>query len=127
MEIREADSSMAMEAMADNAGEATRLLKALANHNRLMILCVLVERSHSVSELNHRVPLSQSALSQHLARLRRDELVRTRREAQTIFYSLSGHHAHAVIETLDRLYGGRQGEGGCDGAERRERAGRVLA
>ena len=63
-----------------------------------------------VSELVRRVGLSHSALSQHLARLRRDELVQTRREAQTIYYSLAGHRARAVIETLARLYDGDGGD-----------------
>ncbi len=89
-----------------NARRASNLLKALSNEHRLVILCQLIGGEKSVGEMVRRVGLSQSALSQHLARLRRDDLVRTRREAQTIYYSLSGHHALAVIETLQRLYGG---------------------
>lgn len=72
-----------------------------------MILCQLVPGEKCVSDLEEIIGLSQSALSQHLARLRRDNLVQTRREAQTIFYSLSGEEASAVIETLYGLYCGQ--------------------
>jgi ArsR family transcriptional regulator, virulence genes transcriptional regulator len=115
---------MELRGLQAEAGRASDLLKALGNAHRLVILCELMGGERSVGELVRRVGLSQSALSQHLARLRRDELVRTRRAAQTIYYSLSGHHARAVIETLDRLYGqdgaGRGGEG--RGRTRRIRA-----
>lgn len=89
--------------MRDNAKEATALLKALANENRLMILCYLDGKELSVSELNESLDLSQSALSQHLAVLRRDELVKTRRESQTIFYSLNGDRASTIIRTLHQM------------------------
>ncbi|WP_374380005.1 ArsR/SmtB family transcription factor [Thermomonas sp.] len=94
------------EAMRAHAADASRLLKALANDKRLMLLCLLVEREHSVGELNARVALSQSALSQHLAVLREDGLVSTRREAQTIYYSLAAGPAQQVIATLHDLYCG---------------------
>jgi ArsR family transcriptional regulator, virulence genes transcriptional regulator len=71
-----------------HAAQAAQLLKALANEQRLMILCHLVERPLSVGELNERIPLSQSALSQHLAVLRDCGIVRTEREAQSVRYSL---------------------------------------
>ncbi|MGM0782977.1 MAG: ArsR/SmtB family transcription factor [Pseudomonadota bacterium] len=83
--------------------EATALLKAVANDNRLRILCLLDDAELSVTELNRRLALSQSALSQHLAILRREELVTTRRASQTIFYSLHGEEARALVETLARL------------------------
>ena len=76
----------------------------MSNQHRLMILCQLVPGEKCVSDLEQIIGLSQSALSQHLARLRRDTLVKTRREAQTIYYSLSGEEASAVIETLYSLY-----------------------
>jgi len=88
----------------DNAQQATTLLKALANENRLMILCHLDGKEMSVTELNDCLDLSQSALSQHLAILRRDGLVKTRRESQTIFYSLKGEEAKQVIHTLHTMY-----------------------
>ena len=90
----------------DNALRASTLLKAMSNQHRLMILCQLVPGEKCVSDLEDIIGLSQSALSQHLARLRRDSLVQTRREAQTIFYSLNGEEASAVIETLYSLYCG---------------------
>ncbi len=90
--------------MRDNAKAATALLKALANENRLMILCYLEGKELSVSELNESLDLSQSALSQHLAVLRRDNLVKTRRESQTIYYSLHGDRASTIISTLHQMY-----------------------
>ena len=92
----------------DKVLEASSLLKALGNEHRLLILCRLLEGERSVGELVRLVGLSQSALSQHLARLRRDRLVTTRRKAQTIYYALAGEEARAVIETLHRLYCGAE-------------------
>ncbi|WP_136067634.1 ArsR/SmtB family transcription factor [Modicisalibacter radicis] len=83
---------------------STNLLKAVANENRLRILCLLDNGELSVSELNTRLSLSQSALSQHLAILRRIGLVSTRRASQTIYYSLQGNEARQLIDTLARLY-----------------------
>ena len=88
----------------ENALRASTLLKAMSNQHRLMILCQLVVGEKCVSDLEEIVGLSQSALSQHLARLRRDNLVKTRRAAQTIYYSLNGEEATSVIETLYSLY-----------------------
>ena len=92
------------EAMRAHAGDAARLLKALGNENRLMLLCLLVEGERSVGELNARLSLSQPALSQHLAVLREDGLVQTRREAQTIYYSLVEGPAQRIIDTLHGIY-----------------------
>jgi ArsR family transcriptional regulator, virulence genes transcriptional regulator len=92
------------DAMREHADEAVRLLKALANQKRLMILCALVECERSVSEINQLVELSQSALSQHLALLREQGLVETRREAQTIYYRLAPGPVHALIGTLHSIY-----------------------
>ena len=89
--------------MQARAGEAAQLLKALANERRLQVLCLLASGERSVGEINELLELSQSALSQHLAVLRDEHLVRTRREAQTIFYSLVPGPAAAVIETLHRF------------------------
>ena len=86
------------------AREASELLKALGNQHRLMILCQLLERERSVGELVQLVGLGQSALSQHLARLRRDGLVRTRRSAQTIYYRMAGAQARAILDALHGLY-----------------------
>jgi DNA-binding transcriptional ArsR family regulator len=98
---------MNLEQMKQHADDATQLLKALANENRLMILCTLADGEQSVGQLNDRIALSQSALSQHLALLRRDGLVRTRRESQTIHYSMADGPAAKVIGLLHDLY--------CDG------------
>lgn len=76
----------------------------MGNPHRLTILCQLIHSEQSVGELERIVGLSQSALSQHLARLRRDNLVKTRRCAQTIYYSLAGNEAATVLSTLHRLY-----------------------
>ena len=86
------------------AREASGLLKTLGNEHRLMILCTLSEGERSVGDLVEKIGLSQSALSQHLARLRRDGLVRTRRASQTIYYRMAGAEAPAVLATLHRLY-----------------------
>lgn len=83
--------------------QATSLLKAMANDNRLRILCLLDGNELSVTELNQRLELSQSALSQHLAILRREDLVTTRRASQTIYYSLQGESARTVIEALGKV------------------------
>ena len=102
--------TMDPEAMRTHAGEAAQLLRALANDKRLMLLCLLVEGERSVSELNAKVDLSQSALSQHLALLRADNLVTTRREAQIIYYALADGPAQRIIETLHGIYCGKAPE-----------------
>ena len=83
---------------------AVNLLKALSNEKRLMIVCALYGGEKNVGELEKIVNLSQSALSQHLARLRRDGLVNTRREAQTIFYSLNDKATEMVLQCLYDIY-----------------------
>ena len=72
-----------------SAKHTAGLLKLMSNENRLMILCTLMNQEMSVSELNDHIPLSQSALSQHLAVLRKEEIVTTRRESQTIYYQVA--------------------------------------
>ena len=92
------------ELMREHAADAADLVKALGNESRLMILCVLGDGERSVGELNDLIPLSQSALSQQLARLRREGLVQTRRESQTIYYSLADGPADRVIHLLQDIY-----------------------
>jgi DNA-binding transcriptional ArsR family regulator len=99
---------MDLETIHENARRASTLLKAMSNQHRLLILCQLVPGEKCVGGLEQIIGLSQSALSQHLARLRRDGLVKTRRSAQTINYSLAGKEAIAVIETLYSLYCGHE-------------------
>ena len=91
-------------ALEDKAELVSRLLKSLANERRLLIICHLIQGEKSVGELEKLVGLSQSALSQHLARLRKEALVTTRREAQTIFYSVASNEARAVLATLYELF-----------------------
>jgi ArsR family transcriptional regulator, virulence genes transcriptional regulator len=87
-----------------NAGSAANMLKHLANPSRLMVLCELGQGERSVGELESVVGLSQSALSQHLAKLRAAKLVRTRRQAQTIYYSLADAGVTKIIGALYDLY-----------------------
>jgi DNA-binding transcriptional ArsR family regulator len=87
-----------------HAAKAARMLKSLSNENRLMILCSLIEGELSVGELNQRIPLSQSALSQHLGYLRKQDLVTTRRVSQTIYYQLKGDDAIQIIQVLQTIY-----------------------
>lgn len=87
-----------------HAAQAAGLLKALANENRLMIMCTLLGGELSVGELNAKVPLSQSALSQHLASLRDAGLVSTRKEAQTVYYQVCGDEANKIIAVLQSIY-----------------------
>ena len=89
--------------MQEHAPNASRILKAMANERRLMILCHLSEGEHSVGELEKLLGISQSALSQHLARLRNDGLVSPRRSAQNIYYSLYGNTARSIIQSLQEL------------------------
>ena len=100
---------MQLEELAPRAAEAEAFLKAMANRYRLVILCQLHQGEKSVTTLQGGVGLSQSALSQHLARLREDGLVKTRRESQTIYYSLATPNVSELIALLYRLYCGPNG------------------
>ena len=84
---------------------AASLLSAMANPKRLEILCVLIEQEMPVGQLAERVGLSQSALSQHLSKLRAQDLVETRREAQTIYYSTKAEPVRKMLKTLEDIYG----------------------
>jgi DNA-binding transcriptional ArsR family regulator len=109
MAVEQSDKDT-MEQMRLHATDAAGLMKALGNESRLMILCSLANGEHSVSELNEIVPLSQSALSQQLARLRQQGLVETRRESQTIFYSLAPGPTDRVIHLLHDIFCGAPGQ-----------------
>jgi DNA-binding transcriptional ArsR family regulator len=98
--------SRAVKDLEPRVAEATRMLKLLANEQRLTVLCRLSGSEMSVSELGRHVDLSQSALSQHLAKLRADGLVATRRDAQTIYYRLADAAAEKLIGVLCEVYGG---------------------
>ena len=97
-------NDMDISKLQDNANRASVLLKTMANEWRLLILCHLAEKERSVSELERLIGLNQSALSQHLAILRREQLVKTRREAQSIYYSLASEEAAQIMSTLYNLY-----------------------
>ena len=90
--------------LTEHAEKAAQLLSAMANPKRLLILCILVTGEMAVGPLATTVNLSQSALSQHLAKLRALELVKTRRDAQPIFYSIASKEVQAVLEVLYELY-----------------------
>jgi DNA-binding transcriptional ArsR family regulator len=90
--------------MEANAAQAESLLSLLANRHRLMVVCHLTEGEMTVSQMLAVSTLSQSALSQHLAKLREAEMVKTRREGQLIYYSLASEQARKLIETLCSFY-----------------------
>lgn len=100
-----------------HARRASALLKAMSNPARLMVLCQLAQGEKSVGELEGAVDLSQSGLSQHLALLRRERIVATRRSGQTIFYSLVSPDAAAVMRALYDVFCGTAA------GKRRSRAG----
>ena len=87
-----------------NAGAAVKLLRALANKRRLIILCQLTEEERSVGQLLPLVDLSQSALSQHLAVLRNEGIVATRRESQVVWYRIADPAALKVVSTLAEIF-----------------------
>lgn len=93
-----------LQKMQQSARKASEFLKVLGNENRLMILCQLAGGEKSVGELVTLIGIAQSPLSQHLARLRRDGLVSTRREAQTIFYSLASREASQLITLMYEMF-----------------------
>ena len=95
--------------MAKNVEAAAGLLKALAHPSRLRVVCHLANGEATVGELNAAIPMSQSALSQHLAVLRRQNLVETRRDSQRVFYRLSDDTAMDVLGVLHQRFRGKAG------------------
>ncbi|WP_440617348.1 ArsR/SmtB family transcription factor [Cysteiniphilum sp. 6C5] len=90
--------------MRENAQKAAKLLKAISHESRLMILCLLTKGELSVGELAEYSNLSQSAFSQHLSVLRKQKLVTTRKEAQTVYYQLEDQNVKKIISTLYEIY-----------------------
>ncbi len=90
--------------MARSADRASKLMKTLGHKDRLMILCQLAEGEKSVGEMAELLSLGQSPLSQHLSRMRKEGLVATRREAQTIYYSIRSSQASRLIQVLYELF-----------------------
>jgi ArsR family transcriptional regulator, virulence genes transcriptional regulator len=95
---------MKIEKLHSQASEVSNLLKVMANESRLQILCQLAHGEKSVTELEEAVGLRQSAISQHLAIMRRERIVKTRRVAQQIFYSLASEDAKAIVEALYNIF-----------------------
>ncbi len=95
---------MRMGELQRSARRAAPLLKAMSNPSRLVILCQLAEGERSVGDLEERVGLSQSGISQHLAVLRREHVVATRRDRQTVFYSLASKEVVELMATLHRVF-----------------------
>ena len=88
---------------------ASRMLRSMSNDRRLVILLLLRSKEMSVNDIAERIGLSQSALSQHLAILRADGLVKTRRQAQSIFYSLASSTALTLLDNVENLFSGSSG------------------
>ena len=97
-------SEISLENLEGQTDKASSLLKALANEKRLLIVSILYKGEKNVGDLEQIVGLSQSALSQHLARLRRDGVVETRREAQTIYYSIKDKSVNKLLQCLCDIY-----------------------
>lgn len=98
------NANVDIDAISEQAGKACTLLAAMCNEKRLLLLCQLVPGERSVNELTELLGAPQSTVSQHLALLRRQGLVRARRDGQTQFYSLAGDEARAILQTLQSLY-----------------------
>ncbi|MGL4475625.1 MAG: ArsR/SmtB family transcription factor [Shewanella sp.] len=91
-------------AMVNNAEQAAKWLKAIANPYRLMILCQLLDNEYCVNEMNEHIPLSQSALSQHLAVLRKEQLVDCRKSSQVVYYRLKNDKVREVIAIMYKQF-----------------------
>ena len=100
-----AQRTSGMDSLEAKAAQAASLLKLLANENRLLILCQLAQvKEMSVNDLVEAVGISQSALSQHLAKMREDGLLATRREAQTVYYRMADRNAGRLLKLLKSIY-----------------------
>lgn len=96
--------SAQLELLMRNARDASDFLKALSHENRLLLLCLLSERERSVSELENILSLRQAAVSQQLARLRYDNLVTTRRDGKTVYYSIADDNVRRIIAVIYELF-----------------------
>lgn len=96
---------MASDELVRNASKAAALLGVLGNEKRFAIMCHLQDAELSVGAIAEKVELSQSALSQHLAKLRAMNLVQTRRDRQTIYYSADSAAVEMLIDTMERIFG----------------------
>jgi ArsR family transcriptional regulator, virulence genes transcriptional regulator len=107
-----------LDELKDRSDEAADLLSAMSNSKRLLILCNLISGEMPVGQLADTVGLSQSALSQHLAKLRARKLVTTRRDAQTIYYSIASDSVYEILNTVHLIYVGKN-RGRVDHVEKR--------
>ncbi|ARA75039.1 ArsR/SmtB family transcription factor [Pectobacterium brasiliense] len=93
------------EFMQDGAAKAAAMLRAISNENRLLVLCLLIEHDEmSVGTLLEHIPLSQSALSQHLAKMREEGLISYRRESQTLYYRIENQDVEKIVATLKGIF-----------------------
>ncbi|MGD0641982.1 MAG: metalloregulator ArsR/SmtB family transcription factor [Roseiarcus sp.] len=99
-QLHSPDSSIELDRMVENAREASEFLKALAQESRLLILCILAGGEKSVGELEEFLSQRQSTVSQQLARLRLENLVTTRRDGKTIYYSLAGDKVRTILDAI---------------------------
>ncbi|AZK64189.1 ArsR/SmtB family transcription factor [Pectobacterium versatile] len=91
--------------MQDGAAKAAAMLRAIGNENRLLVLCLLIEKGEmSVGALLEHIPLSQSALSQHLAKMREEGLISYRRESQTLYYRIENQDVEKIVATLKGIF-----------------------
>ncbi len=90
--------------LADAAEKASTFLKSLSNAQRLKLLCLIMEGERPVGELADQVGLAQSAVSQHLARMRQEGLIKARREGQTIFYQIADKNVGRVVKLLENIF-----------------------
>lgn len=90
--------------MQQNAKKAALMMKALSHESRLLILCLLTQGEMCVSDLQAYSDLSQSAFSQHLSVLRKEELVKIRKESQTVYYSLADENVNKILQVLYEIY-----------------------
>lgn len=110
MDAQTSTGAMAFQALWDNVDDANRLLRAIANENRLMILCLLVEGEKSVGEIEVRTGARQPTVSQQLARLRSDGLVESRRDGKTIHYSLICEHTRQILDLINGQFSDASGD-----------------
>jgi DNA-binding transcriptional ArsR family regulator len=104
-ELRDgAEYSAELQELMRNARRASDFLKALSHESRLLLLCLLAERERSVTELENILSLRQQTVSQQLARLRYDDLVKTRRDGKTIYYSLANEDARELIAVIYKIF-----------------------
>lgn len=105
--------TLAVERLQENAESAADLLRLLANPHRLQVLCALRAGEASVGEMAGHFGLSQSALSQHLAKMRADRIVATRREGQSIFYRIADPDVLVLVGALAQVMERRRASGGA--------------